>query len=239
MLSTANQRWMASCGIVSMLVLLIGLWVIAGFVPPPSPSLSLQDIAAIYADNQLSIIVGLIITLYGSTLIMPWVVAISMQMRRIERAPYPMSWLQLSLGVMLVLEFLFATLFWLAAAYRPLENIEITARLHDIGGIMYVGMPMTTMLEAVVFGIVILQDKREHPVFPRWLAYLSFWAAFSFVFGSLNYLMHSGPIAYDGLLAWWLGLIVFTIWMAAVTISLLKDAIPGQERENAAISAGD
>jgi hypothetical protein len=33
---------------------------------------------------------------------------------------------------------------------------------------MYVGLPMTTMLvEAVLLGIAILQDKREHPVFLR------------------------------------------------------------------------
>ena len=82
--------------------------------------------------------------------------------------------------------------------------------------------------------MAILQDGHEQPVFPRWLAYLSFWAAASFVFGALNYLTHTGPLAYNGLLAWWVGLIVFTIWIAAVTVSLLWYAIPSQAAEEAA-----
>jgi hypothetical protein len=218
-----------------MLIILIGLWVIAGFVPPPSPNNSMMQTVRIYAENTTSIRVGLIISLFGATLLMPWAVAISEQMKRIEGVRHhPLSTLQMALGVMLVLEFLFATIFWLAAAFRPLQHPEITWRLHDIGGIMYVGLPMTTMLEAVALGIAILQDKRERPVFPRWLAYLSFWASASFVFGSLNYLTHAGPLAYDGVLAWWLGLIVFSLWIAAVTVSLLRDAIPGQVAEERA-----
>lgn len=45
MLSTANQRWMAACGFLSMIILLIGVWVIAGFVPPQSPDLTAEGCA--------------------------------------------------------------------------------------------------------------------------------------------------------------------------------------------------
>jgi hypothetical protein len=231
---------MAACGLVSMVILLIGLWVLARFVPPPSPNNTALATARIYQHNHVRIRIGLIISLYGATLLMPWSVAITEQMKRIEGyRHHPLATTQMALGVMLVLEFLFATIFWLAAAFRPMANIEITARLHDIGGIMYVGLPMTTMLECVVLGMAILQDRRPNPVFPRWLAYLSFWAAASFVFGSLNYLTHTGPLAYDGILAWWLGLIIFSIWIAAVTISLLRDAIPHQVAEETATGTAE
>jgi len=80
--------------------------------------------------------------------------------------------------------------------------------------------------------MAVLQDKGPEPIFPRWLGYLSFWAAASFLFGGLNPLFRSGPMAYDGLLAWWLGLIVFTVWIVAVTYSLLFVAIPQQEAED-------
>jgi hypothetical protein len=231
---------MAACGFASMAIILIGLWVIAGFVPPPSPNNSMMKTAEIYAHKTTRIRVGLIISLYGATLLMPWAVAITEQMKRIEGFKHhPLATAQMALGVMLVLEFLFATIFWLAAAFRPLAHPEITWRLHDIGGIMYVGLPMTTMLECVVLGIAILQDKRDTPIFPRWLAYLSFWAAASFVFGSLNYLTHTGPLAYNGILAWWLGLIIFSLWIFAVTWSLLRDAIPSQVAEERAALAAE
>jgi hypothetical protein len=226
---------MAWCGIWSMVILLIGLWAIAGFVPPPSPGKPLVEIAHIYADHALAIRIGLIISCYGATLLMPWAVAISSQMRRIEGdSQHPLATLQMALGVMLVLEFLVATMFWQAAAFRPLENPEITARLHDIGGIMYVGVPMTTMLQAVALGIAIMMDTRENPIFPRWLAYFSFWAAVSYIPGSLNPLAHHGPLAYDGVLAWWLGLIVFSIWIAVVSVVLIRRSIPHQRAEEKA-----
>ena len=57
---------MAACGFVSMAVILLGVWVIAGFVPPPSPRLSLNEIANIYAQRQGPIRVGLIVSLFGS-----------------------------------------------------------------------------------------------------------------------------------------------------------------------------
>jgi hypothetical protein len=156
-------------------------------------------------------------------------------MRRIEGdRHHPLSTLQMALGVMLVLEFLIATMFWLAAAYRPLDHPEITGRLHDIGGIMYVGMPMTTMLEATALGIAILMDRRENPVFPRWLAYFSFWAAASYIPGSLNPFARHGPLAYDGILAWWLGLIVFTLWIAVVSVVMIRRSIPHQRAEEQA-----
>lgn len=236
-MNIANQRWMAACGFVSMIILLIGLWVIAGFVPPPSPNNTMEQTVAIYAARQNHIRIGLVVSLYGATLLMPWGVAISEQMRRIEGNSAPLARLQLALCVMLVMEFLIATIFWLGAAFRPTQYPEITYRLHDLGGIMYVGLPVTTMLEATALGIAILMDKRETPVFPRWLAYLSFWAAASFTFGSLNYFFHSGPLAYNGLLAWWLGLIAFSIWIAAVTWCLLRNAIPNQVAEEAAAAA--
>jgi hypothetical protein len=222
----STQRLMAWGGVVAMVVLLLGQWVIAGFVPPPSPHNSIAKTVAIYQEDRDRIRIGLIVALFGVTLLAPWSVVISTQMRRIEGSPYPLALLQLVLGVMLVLEFLFPVMMWQAAAYRPTLNPEITYRLHDLGSLTFDGLPMTAALQATSLGVAILRDRQTDPLMPRWLGYLSLWAAIGFLPGALNPLVQSGPLAWNGVLAWWLGLSIFGVWIAAVTWVLLRDALP-------------
>ena len=46
--------------------------------------------------------------------------------------------------------------------------------------------------------------------------------------GGLNCLAKTGMIAWNGLLAWWLGLAIFGGWIFVVSVFLLKYAIPNQ-----------
>jgi hypothetical protein len=232
--SAANQRAMAWAGVVGIGILLIGQWAIAGFVPPPGPQDSVGEIVSTYVDDHDRIRIGLIIAVAGATLFLPWTVAIAAQMKRIEGSLAPLSWLQVALGACLVIEFYVPTMIWQAAAFRPDLDPEVTYRLHDLGSITFVALPWTAALQAVILGVAILQDRHEQPVFPRWLAYLSFWAAFGFLFGSLNPLAHDGPVAWSGILAWWLGLSIFGAWILGVTWSLLREAIPHQVAEETA-----
>jgi hypothetical protein len=214
-----------------MVILLVGQWAIADFVPPPSPSNTMQQTVRIYVAHGDRIRIGLIVAVIGCTLAGPWSVAIATIMRRIEGTLAPLAWLQLMFGALLVFEFMVPIMIWQAAAFRPLDHPEFTYRLHDLASITYDGLPTTAALQAAALGVAILRDKRAQPVFPRWLAYLSFWAAFGFLFGILNPLAHRGPLAWNGILSWWLGLAIFGVWIIAVTWSMLRDAIPAIARE--------
>lgn len=232
--SALNQRWMAWGGIASMVVLMIGMWLIAGFVPPPGPHKSVAEIVRIYVDDGTKIRIGIIIACAGVTLLGPWSVAIAIQMTRIEGRYAPLAWSQVLLGALLLVEFYIPCVMWEAAAFRPTIDPEFTYRIHDTASIMFIALPWTGMLQAILLGVAILQDRRPDPVFPRWLAYASFWAALAFIPGGLNSLAHTGPIAWNGVLAWWLGLAIFGGWIFAVSIALVRFAIPHQEAEEAA-----
>jgi hypothetical protein len=227
--SAANQRLMAYCGVASLVVLLVGMWVIAGFVPPPGPNQTLEQIVAVYTDHGVRIRFGLIVACAGVTLLGPWTAAIAIQMRRIEGEFAPLAVTQAMLGAVLIIEFYVPTVMWMAAAFRPEVDPGFTYRLHDLASITFVSLPFSAALQAVLLAIAILQDKHDQPVFPRWLGYLSVWAAISFLPGAFNCLAKTGVIAWNGLLAWWLGLTAFGIWILAVSFCLLRYAIPHQE----------
>jgi hypothetical protein len=226
--SAVNQRWMAWGGILSMVILLLGMWVIAGFVPPPGPNKSMDEIVRIYVDHNARIKIGIIIACAGCTLLAPWSAAIAVQIRRIEGELAPLALSQALLGLMLLVEFYIPCIMWEAAAFRPEIDPGFTYRIHDLASIMFIALPWTGMLQAVLLAVAIFQDHTESPVFPRWLGYFSLWAALCFLPGGLNCLAKTGVIAWNGLLAWWLGLAIFGGWIFAVSICLLRYAIPNQ-----------
>jgi hypothetical protein len=228
---TATLRWMLWSGVGFLIILLIGQWVIADFVPPPSPHNTMRQTVRIYVAHRDRIRIGLIVAVIGATLAGPWSIGVAVVMRRIEGEIAPLSWLQVAFGALLVFEFLVPIMMWQAAAFRPLDHPEITYRLNDLASITYVGLPTTGALQAVALGVVILRDRRAVPILPRWLAYLSFWAALGFLPGMLNPLARTGPFAWNGVLAWWLGLVIFGIWITGVIYAMLYQAVPRIENE--------
>lgn len=227
-MSAVNQRWMAWGGIISMVILLIGMWVIAGFVPPPGPDKSMDQIVRIYVDHNARIKIGIIFACAGVTLLAPWSAAIAIQMRRIEGELAPLALSQALLGLMLLVEFYIPCIMWEAAAFRPEIDPGFTYRIHDLACIMFIALPWTGMLQAILLAVAIFQDRHKSPVFPRWMGYFSLWSALCFLPGGLNCLAKTGVIAWNGLLAWWLGLAIFGGWIFAVSFCLLKYAIPHQ-----------
>lgn len=231
--SAPTQRLFAWCGPLLMLIFLAGFWPVAGFLPPPSPEDGAAEIAAFFADDTTAIRLGLWMTTFAAALFAPWMVAIFVQMRRIEGREAPLAHLQLALGAIFVLEFIFPLMIWQAAAFRPLEDPELTQRLNDLGWLMFVGVVSTGVLEAIVIGAAILRDRRAEPVFPRWAGYLNLWCALTFVGGGLCVFFKSGPFAWNGVIAWWLLLVGFAVWILAMSFCLLRYAIPHQQVEEA------
>jgi hypothetical protein len=236
-MNTGTQRLMAWSGPVLMVVFLTGFGPVAGFLPPPSPHDSVRQILHFYETDTTSIRLGLWITMLAAALCAPWTVAITVQLKRIEGRTPPLSYLQLILGGLFVLEFIFPLMIWQAAAFRPGASPVITQRLNDLGWLMFVGVVSTAVLQAITIGAAILKDKREQPIFPRWSAYLNFWCAFLFMPGGLVVFFKHGPFGWNGLIAWWLLLTAFGVWVLTMSVLLLREAIPHQEREQSVLQA--
>lgn len=221
-------------GIICISLMALGFALIAGFIPPPSPSDSAEATANLFIGHANSIRFGMIISMIASALLMPFAVAITLQMRRIEGPHSALAFIQLGLGAIFVLEFIYLIFFWQVATFRNERSPEIIQLLNDMAWIPFVGLSSTLVMQSTVFGVSILMDKRKQPIFPRWVGYFNIFAALMFVPGTFNVFFKTGPFAWDGFLAFYLPVGIFVIWMILNSWRLLK-AVDHQLQEGPVI----
>lgn len=190
----------------------VGL-LIAGFVPPPAPSLSAEDIAAIYQADANGIRFGMVLSLVA---IVGWIAlvgVISVQMRRMQGPSRLPAYLQLGAGSIGVLTVMFPVMIFATTAFRPERDPALTQLLNDLGWLIIIPAFPTFITQFLAFAVGVLQDRSATPVFPRWSAYFNVWVALTFICGAFSYFLLRGPFAWDGLFAFWLAGAAFFLWL--------------------------
>lgn len=221
-MSVRTQRWCVWCGPIFVALFAIGFWAVARFVPPPSPDLSAEQIAARYADNRNQIRAGLQIAVGASALFFPFVAAMSVQIKRIEGRESPLAYAQLAAGAGSTLVFVFPLMFMQAAAFRSDRSPGDVQALNDLAFIPFVGLFCVPMVQNVCLAIAILQDKRADPVFPRWSGYFNLWIGSCYLPAVMLVFFKEGPFAWNGLLPWWLGAAAFFSWVLVMAVLMLR-----------------
>jgi hypothetical protein len=79
-------------------------------------------------------------------------------------------------------------------------------------------------VQALSIAAAILSDQRPRPVFPRWLAYFNCWAALLYVPGGACTFFHSGPLAWNGIFAFWLPATVYCTWFVTMAVQVTHAA---------------
>jgi hypothetical protein len=216
------HKFCAWSGVCLLIIMGIGFVLLAGYIPTRSPSQSAAETAQFLLENRDRIRWGMILTMFSAALLQPFYTEIALQMRRIEGRYPALALIQFGLGTLLVLEFIYLIFFWQTAVYRVDRAPELVQLLNDMAWIPFVGLSSTVVLGVAVFGIAILLDRRPQPVFPRWLGYFNLWAALMFTPGTFNVFFQDGPLAWNGIVAWYLPVAVFAIWLIVISIYLSK-----------------
>jgi MFS family permease len=236
-LSTRLQLLCAWSGPVMMGIFGIGMALLAGFLPPFSPALSAAEISELFRENHTTILLGLMICMFSGTLLGSFITVITVQMRRIEGRHSLLSYLQLAMGAILVLELIYPMIILEVAAFRVDRAPESVLLLHDLGWLILLSFPSTAMLQLIAIGIAILRDPREQTLFPRWSGYFNLWTALLFAPGGLTVFFKTGPLAWDGIFIFWVPFAVFAAWFVLMAF-LLDRAIRQEVKEEEQRRAG-
>jgi hypothetical protein len=228
-MNSTAQRMCAYSGIVCIVMFLVGFWLIAGFVPPPSPKLTGEQLVQLFTQDRSRIRFGMIVSLFASALLASWTAAITAQMKRMEGRGTALAYTNLAVGALFVLEFIFSLVIWQSMTFR-MRDPQVMLAMNDTAWLLFVCITSTPALQATVIGLAIFGDKRETPIFPRWAGYLNFWVALLFLPGTIAVFFKDGPFAWNGLFTWYLPLAVFAIWMVTLCVLTLR-AISAADHE--------
>ena len=229
------QRFAAWCGVISM-VTFIGAFVLAGFIPPLTPSLSAQAVARHYQEHTTGIRTGVGFMLVSGMFYAVYAGVISGQIRRIPGVHHSVVYSQLSAGSFACVTLMIPAVLIAFTAFRPYRDPMLTQQFNDLAWIMLVMPWPPFMAQNYSFAFAILSDKRENPLFPRWLAFVNLWAPFIYAPALLIPFFKSGPFAWSGLLVLWIPAIIY-ILQFFVNLPCLLRAIADEEREGSALIA--
>lgn len=101
---------------------------------------------------------------------------------------------------------------------------------------MFVGLVGPLITQVVILAFCVFIDRRQVPSFPRWFGYFNIWYAVLGVPGCAIYLFKTGPLAWNGIFAFWIPLTVFCIWWI-VTAIMLTQAVDVEAAERKARAA--
>jgi hypothetical protein len=224
------QRWCVWCGLVLLVAFGVG-FVVAGFLPPPRPTDSAEQVAQMYREHAGRIRVGMLIVLAAAPFVLPWTTVISLQLLRIEGRLTPWPVVQFGAGALGIAFFLAPETAWLVAAYRPsTRSAEALQQLNDLGWLPFVGIASLVMMQNLSIALAILADRRARPVFPRWVGYFNLWTVVLLAPGFCDFFFFAGPLAWNGVFAFWVPAGAFVSWFGVMFVALRR-AISQQESE--------
>jgi hypothetical protein len=204
----------------------VSFFVLSHTQPPANPGLDARGAAKWFEHNHYGIIVGFAIIFAVTGLTTPQNALITYSMRRMSVSPaYGYCYLIMySLSAVPGMLLLCITL--TVGAMRPDRDPELQQWLFDLGFLSYVGTMGVFLIGSLVWMIAILIDRNR--VFPKWFGYLNLCNALTEVVVSPAWIFHKGVFAWNGIIAWWINMVVFGIY-TGIFITLLMRMIQRED----------
>ena len=206
--------WYAVFGIIICLLTRV--------TPPPRPDVTAADKVAFFAAHHLTIQIGftVLLVLLGGAAMTNGLVGYQMK-RMSVGSVFAYGYIG-GMSVGALPGFLLVAVCFLTAAFRPDRDPELISLLYDLGMLSYNGSLGCFTVAYLVLAVAILYDKNN--IFPKWFAYVSIWQIITEVIATQMFVFESGPFAWNGSIAFWLAVVVFSVWLGALIVLLRRAA---------------
>jgi hypothetical protein len=184
-----------------------------GFLPPMSPNLTADQVAAFYQEHTAAVQFSMVTYDLLGVMLIPFFMVIVVQMKRMATQSHVFAYCYLTAAVSGATIFALANIFYLVAAFRPDRNPELTLLLNDMAWITFIAPVGMIVGQNLLLGLAVHLDTSHsrprppdgpNPVFPRWVGYFSIATALAIAPAALAAIVKTGPFAWDGLVSFWL-----------------------------------
>jgi hypothetical protein len=207
-----------------------------GFSPPMSPTWTADQVAAFYRDpdNQARIRASMIVFNWFGVGIIPFLALIVMQIRRMGHQTPILAYCYLGCMTAGPTLFFIADLFWLLAAYRPERSPDIIQLYNDIAWVTFSGQVGFLVAQCVFLALAIFRDRGARPVFGKWVAHFNLAIAAAIAPAAFVAVSLTGPLAWDGVLSFWVRNGAVGLWLVVMTVVLGRNLYaPGRTEATA------
>ena len=217
-----KQRLCIWAGPLSVVCAMAGLS-FTGFSLPMSSELTPARVAAFYREHLDGIRIAGACFLFCSALMMIFAAAISAQLQRIEGRITPWVFVQIMGGVMGNIPFALTGIIWTATAFRPDRPPEIMQAMNDLAAFVLELPAPTAIIQFLAIIFVVLGDRSENPIFPKWIAYLNIIVSLMFLPGVAGGIfVNSKAMDWNGFLSYSLPGAASSIWVVVMFVALLR-----------------
>ena len=209
-----------------------------GFLHPMPPTMSAAEVAAFYRDpeNLPRIRYSMIVFNWFAVGLIPILALIVLQIRRMAHRTPILSYAIIACAAGGPTIFLMANLFWLLAAFRPERDPELTLLLNDLAWVTFSSQVGFLIAQSVILALAIYLDRQERPVFQPWVAHFNLVVAALLIPSAFAGAAMTGPIAWDGLLTFWVRNVAIGLWIVVMGVVLAR-AIGRQRAEDETVTA--
>lgn len=204
----------------------VAFFVLSRTQPPPSPAWDSSRVVQWFNQNNYGILIGfgIMFLITGMTAPTNALIAYSMRRMSVSRA-FGYSYLVLY-SLSAIPGMLLMCIALTVGALRPDRDPQLISWLYDFAFLSFVGTMGVFLIGSLVWMLAILIDKNR--VFPRWFGYLNLCNALTEVVVSPAWLFKTGVFAWNGLIAWWIDMVVFGLY-TGVFIYLLRRMIQRED----------
>jgi len=227
------------------LPVLAAIWISAfflfpGFTHPMSPSMTAGQVADFYRNpaNLSRIRYSMIVFNWFGVGLVPMLTLLVMQVKRMAHRTPILSYCLLGCIAGGPTVFLIADLFWLLAAFQPGRDPQLTLLFNDLAWMFFTTAVPFLIGQSLIIALAIYLDNPERPVFRRWVAHFNMVTAAALVPAAFTGLALSGPLAWNGLLAFWLKNVAIAVWIIVMSVALGRN-IYRQRADDSAQRAAD
>ncbi|PTU30463.1 hypothetical protein [Stenotrophobium rhamnosiphilum] len=207
-----------------------------GFSPPMSPTMSAEQVAAFYRDpeNLPRIRYSMIMFNWFAVGIVTFLTLIVMQMKRMAHRTPILAYCYLGCSTGGPVLFFLADLFWLMAAFRPERDPQLTQLFNDLAWVTFTGQVGFMVAQCVFLALAIFLDRQAKPIFQRWVAHFNLIIAAAVAPAAFVATALTGPLAWDGLLSFWVRNSAIALWLVVMAIVIGKTLYKQRAEEVAA-----